>query len=91
MLKPLHDYVVLEVEPTEKKIGGIILTENKEKTAVAKVVAVGPGKEKDGKIVEIPVKIGEKVLYKEYSTTEYKQGETKYLVVAAGDILAIVE
>lgn len=39
----------------------------------------------------MPVKVGDKVLYKEYSTTEYKQDETKYLVASINDILAIVE
>lgn len=91
MLKPLHDFVVLEVEPTEKKVGGIILTDNKEKTAVARVVAVGPGKNKEGKEVEMPVAVGDRVLYKEYATTEYKQGDKKYLVVNIQDVLALVD
>lgn len=91
MLRPLHDNVVLEVEPTEEKVGGLIIPKKEEKTAVAKVVAVGPGINKDGKTVEMPVKVGDKVLYKEYSTTEYKQDETKYLVASINDILAIVE
>lgn len=91
MLRPLHDNVVLEVEPTEEKVGGLIIPKKVEKTAVAKVVAVGPGINKDGKTVEMPVKVGDKVLYKEYSTTEYKQDETKYLVASINDILAIVE
>lgn len=39
----------------------------------------------------MPVKVGDKVLYKEYSMTEYKQDETKYLVASINDILAIVE
>lgn len=91
MLRPLHDNVVLEVEPTEEKVGGLIIPKKGEKTAVAKVVAVGSGINKDGKTVEMPVKVGDKVLYKEYSTTEYKQDETKYLVASINDILAIVE
>ena len=91
MLRPLHDNVVLEVEPTEEKVGGLIIPKKGEKTAVAKVVAVGPGINKDGKTVEMPVKVGDKVLDKEYSTTEYKQDETKYLVASINDILAIVE
>lgn len=49
MLRPLHDNVVLEVEPTEEKVGGLIIPKKGEKTAVAKVVAVGPGINKDGK------------------------------------------
>lgn len=91
MIKPLRDYVVLEVEPAEKVVGGIILTESKEKPSVAKVVAVGPGKEVDGKIVPITLNIGDRVIYKEYSTTEYKDHDKKYLLIKAEDLLAIVE
>ena len=51
MIRPLKDYVLLEVEPAERNIGGFIVPESKDKPSVAKVVAVGPGKEVDGKIV----------------------------------------
>ena len=50
MIRPLKDYVLLEVEPAERNIGGFIVPESKDKPSVAKVVAVGPGKEVDGKI-----------------------------------------
>ncbi len=92
MIKPLNDYVLLEVEPTEKKVGSIILTISKEKkTNVAKVIAVGEGKMKDGKKEPIAVKIGDKVIYREYSTTEYEENDKKYLLIQAEDILAIIE
>ncbi|HBD06419.1 MAG TPA: co-chaperone GroES [Firmicutes bacterium] len=91
MIKPLRDYVLLEVEPKEKVVGGFIIPESKEKPSTAKVVAVGPGKEVDGKLVSIPVKVGDKVVFKEYSTTEYKDGDKKYLLIKAEDLLAIVE
>jgi len=91
MIKPLRDYVLLEVEPAEKVVGGFIIPESKEKPSTAKVVAVGPGKEVDGKLVSIPVKVGDKVVFKEYSTTEYKDGDKKYLLIKAEDLLAIIE
>ena len=56
-IKPLSDRVVikmLEAEETTK--GGIILTSAaQEKPQVAEVVAVGPGKTVDGKLVPVPV------------------------------------
>lgn len=92
MIKPLNDYVLLEVEPTEKKVGSIILTtSNDKKTHVARVVAVGEGKMKDGKREPISIKVGEKVVYRGYSTTEYEENDKKYLLIQAEDILAIVE
>ncbi len=47
MLKPLHDYVVLEkVKEEVKTASGIILTtkEAKDEPSLGEVVAVGPGK-----------------------------------------------
>ena len=85
MIRPLKDYVLLEVEPAERNIGGFIVPESKDKPSVAKVVAVGPGKEVDGKIVAPTVKVGEKVIFK------YKDGDKKYLLVKNDDLLAVVE
>ena len=92
MIKPLADYVVLEAKPAEKKVGSIILApEDKNKSNVATVVAVGPGKKDEkGNAVVMSVKVGERVLYKEYSTTEYKEGDHKYLLVKNEDIIGVV-
>lgn len=91
MIKPLRDYVVLEAETAKKNVGGFILPESKEKPSVAKVVAVGPGKTVEGTREEIPLKTGDRVIYKEYSTTEYKDQDSKYLLIKAEDIIAIIE
>jgi chaperonin GroES len=93
MIKPLADYVVLEAKPAEKKVGSIILaTEDKNKSNVATVIAVGPGKKDEkGNLVVMSVKVGDRVLYKEYSTTEYKEGDKKFLLVRNEDIIGIVE
>lgn len=93
MIKPLHDYVVLQPKAAEKKVGSIILaSEDKNKSNVATVVAVGPGKKDEkGNLVPMSVKIGDRVLYKEYSTTDYKEGDDKYLLVRDEDIIGIVD
>jgi chaperonin GroES len=92
MIKPLNDYLLLEKVPAEKKVGSIVLTSEKKTGNVATVVAVGPGKaDKDGKIVAIAgLKVGEKVIYREYSGTDYEEGEHKYLLIKAEDVLAVV-
>ena len=94
MLKPLHDYVVLEKCKEEVKTeSGIILTtkEAKEAPSMGLVVAVGPGKMEDGKAVKIDLKKGEKVIYKKYSGTEITVDKKDYLLISAEDILAVVE
>jgi len=62
-LKPLADRVVLQlVESEETTKSGIILAGSaKEKPQVAKVIAVGPGGNVDGKDVTMYVKKGDKV------------------------------
>ena len=96
MIQPLADYVLLEKLPSEKKVGSIILTTDKKQGNVATVVAVGLGKlisegVKAGTLMSIKdVKVGQKVIYREYSGTDYEEGEHKYLLLKAEDILAIV-
>ena len=80
-LKPLNDHVVAVVEkPLEKTKSGILLGEAKEKPAYAVVESVGP---------EVKtVKKGDKIVYKEYSTTEIKVDEKDYIILKEEDILA---
>lgn len=92
MIKPLSDYVLLEKLPSEKKVGSIILTSEKKTGNVATVVAVSNcAVDKDGKHVELSVKVGDKVVYREYAGTDYEEGDHKYLLIKNEDILAIVE
>jgi len=93
MLKPLHDNVVLKKEKVEQKTAsGIILTEDvNEEPDFATVVAVGEGALVDGKRVPVSVKVGDKAVFKKYSTTEFKFEDEEYLVINEKDILAIIE
>lgn len=83
-IKPLADRVVAtRIEAATKTAGGLYLPDNaKEKPVVAEVKAVGPDVKS--------VKKGDKILYKEYSTTEIKMDGTEYLIVKEEDILATV-
>jgi chaperonin GroES len=81
-IKPLADRVVAVREKAQSKTAsGLYLPDTaKEKPVVASVVAVGP---------EVKtIKVGDRILYKEYSTTEVKIDETEYLIVKAEDVLA---
>ena len=92
-IKPLGDRVVAVREKAQTKTAsGIFLPDNaKEKPVLAKVVAVGPGKVgDDNERVKMTVKVGDKILYKEYSTTEIKIDGTEYLIVKEEDILGTV-
>jgi chaperonin GroES len=93
MLKPLHDYVVIEKCKEEVKTkSGIILTEKpKDEPSMGVVKAVGPGKTEDGKLVPINLKKDQKVIYKKYSGTDVTIDKKDYLLISAEDILAVVE
>lgn len=84
-IEPLADYVVAQTEePATKTASGLYIPDNaKEKSEVAKVVAVG----KDVK----GLKVGDKIIYKGYSQTDVKVGNDKYLLVKEEDVLATVK
>ena len=83
-IKPLADRVVaVREDVATKTASGIYLPDNaKEKPVIANVTAVGP----DVKTL----KVGDKIIYKEYSTTELKINGTEYLIVKEEDVLATV-
>lgn len=90
-LKPLADRVIIKAAESEDVTsGGIYLPDTaKEKPQRGKVVATGPGKTEDGKVVPLQVKKGDDVLYGKYSGTEVNVDGTDYLIVRESDILAI--
>lgn len=92
-LVPLGDRVVLkQLEAEEKTASGIVLPgQAQEKPQEAEVIAVGPGKEVDGKKVAMTVKVGDVVIYTKYAGTPVKVGSDEFVVVSEENILAIVE
>jgi chaperonin GroES len=93
-LQPLSDWVVaVQDEAVTKTASGLYLPDKAaEKPKIAKVVATGPGKiGDDNKIVPMSVKVGDRIVYKSYSTTEVKLDNTEYVLVKEEDILATVK
>lgn len=81
-IKPLGDRVVAVREKTQSKTAaGLYIPDSaKEKSSIAVVFAVGPEVKN--------LKKGERIIYKEYSTTELKLEGEEYLVVKEEDVLA---
>ncbi len=95
-LKPLGDRVLIKpVVEEEKSKGGILLpdTVSKEKPQVGEILAVGPGStNKEGKIIPMTVKKGDKVVYAKYSGTDIKGDDDEdYLLLSEKDILATIK
>lgn len=81
-IKPLADRIVAVREESQTKTAsGLYLPDNaKEKPVVAVVEAVGPAVKS--------LKKGDRIVYKEYSTTELKVAGKEYLLVKEEDVLA---
>lgn len=84
-LTPLADRVVAEpVETGSKTASGLYLpSDAKEKSQLAKVTAVGK------EVKEI--KVGDTVLYKEFSSDTPKIDGKEYVIIKEEDILAVIK
>jgi len=89
-LEPLGDRVIVEPgEGEEKTASGIVIPDTaKEKPQEGKVLAVGPGRYEEGKLIPLDVKPGDTVIYSKYGGTEVKVGGKEYLILSERDILA---
>ena len=93
-IRPLHDRVIVKriEEEEEKTKGGLIIPDTaKEKPQEGRVVAVGPGKQDDGKVIPLGVKAGDKILFGKYSGTEIKLDGEEHLILREDDILGVIE
>ena len=84
-ITPLADRVVaVREEAKTQTASGIYLPDSsKEKPVIAEVKAVGSDVKN--------VKVSDKIIYKEYSTTELKIDGVEYLIVKEEDVLATVK
>lgn len=82
IIKPLADRVVaVREEAQAKTASGIYLPDTaKEKPVIASIKAIGPDVKS--------LKIGDKIIYREYSTTDLKINGTEYLIIKEEDVLA---
>ena len=92
-IRPLHDRVIVKrIEEDQKTKGGIIIPDTaKEKPQMGEVIAAGPGKRtEDGKLIELDVKKGDKVLFAKYSGNDIKIEGEELLIMREDDILGII-
>jgi chaperonin GroES len=91
-VKPLADRVVIKaLEETEQMRGGLFIPDTaKEKPQQGEIMAVGPGRYEDGKLVPMSLKVGDKVLYGKYSGTEVTLSGDQVLILRETDVLAVI-
>jgi chaperonin GroES len=92
-IRPLHDRVIIKrIEEVEKTKAGIIIPDTaKEKPQEGRVVAVGPGRLEEGKVIPLDVKAGDKILFGKYSGAEIKLDGEEHLILREDDILGVIE
>ena len=92
--RPLHDRVVVRrVEEDDRTKGGIIIPDTaKEKPQQGEVVAVGPGaRDESGKLIELDVKVGDRILFGKWSGTEIKLAGEDLLIMKESDVMGVIE
>ena len=93
-LRPLHDRVIVKrLDQETKTASGLIIPETAaEKPDQGEVLAVGNGKIlEDGKVRQLDVKVGDRVLFGKYSGQAVKIEGEELLVMREDDIMAIVQ
>ena len=92
-VKPLLDRVLIKAEEAEEttKSGIVLAAKSQEKPQIARVIAVGPGGEVDGKEIKMYLNEGDRVISATDTGTEVKIDGEEYTIVKQSDILAIVE
>ena len=90
-IKPLGDRVLVKrVAQEETTRSGLIIPDSaKEKAQIGAVIAVGAGRrDKDGQLIPMAVKAGDRVYFGKYAGTE---AGDEYLIVKEDEILGLLE
>jgi len=92
-IRPLQDRVIVKrIESEQKTKGGIIIPDTvQEKPQEGEIVAVGPGgRDESGKVIQLDVKKGDRVLFGKWSGTDVKVEGEDLLIMKESDIMGIL-
>ena len=93
-IRPLHDRVIVRrVEEKKTTASGLIIPDSStEKPSRGEVVAVGNGRiSVEGKVIPLDVKVGDTVMFGQYSGAEITVSDEKLLVMSEDEIVAVIE
>lgn len=86
MIRPLHNYLLIDLDKKVEKIGSIYIPEtNNEVSQRGTILAAGPGTYVDGKFKPCCAKEGDRVILIKYAGTQVDG----YTLIRDDDILAI--
>src|SRR3981081_2343003 len=94
-IRPLYDRVVVKrvEEAGHAMHGGLYIPDSaKEKPQEGEVAAVGKGKRlENGTLVELDVKVGDRILFGKYSGSDIKLDGEEYMIMREDEILGILD
>ena len=93
-IRPLHDRVIVRrVEEKKTTASGLIIPDSSaEKPSRGEIVAAGKGTiSAQGDLIPLDVKVGDTVMFGQYSGSEITVGEETLLVMSEDEIVAIIE
>jgi len=93
-IRPLHDRVIVRrVEEKKTTASGLIIPDSSaEKPSRGEIIAVGKGKiSAQGDLIPMDVKVGDTVMFGQYSGSEITVDEETLLVMSEDEIIAVIE
>lgn len=92
-IRPLYDRIMVKrIEEQETTRNGIVIPDSaQEKPQEGEVIAVGHGKRlEDGKLANLDVKVGDRILFGKYSGSETKLDGDEFLIMREDDVLGVL-
>lgn len=92
-IRPLYDRLLVKrIEEQETTRNGIVIPDSaQEKPHEGEVMAIGRGKRlDDGQMVNLDVKVGDRILFGKYSGSETKLNGAEYLIMREDDVLGVL-
>ncbi len=93
-LRPLMGYIVVEPLAAETKTAsGLYLPETAQEKPAGQgvVVSIGDPIVMNGQTITLPVKVGDKVIYKKWGGDEIKLNGVEYKLVKFEDLMGVIE
>ena len=93
-IRPLHDRVIVRrIEEKKTTASGLIIPDSSaEKPSRGEIIAVGKGKiSTQGDLIPMDVKVGDTVMFGQYSGSEITVDEETLLVMSEDEIIAVIE
>lgn len=93
-LRPVHDLVIIKAIERKQTSSGLHLPDSRDdrEPGEGEVLAVGPGRTTDNGTLIVPtVERGQRVIYRRFAGHEVNVDGERYLVLPAGDVLAVLE